>query len=109
MTKNSNAHLCPLAEIADGRLLPMCSGPVVCCPLSALVLTKVQSVLVVSAPRSAPEFRRLLKSKGRFNVGLSCTMRSDPSKLTRTFVVKGRFVNGSTYTVILNSGVFCNK
>ncbi len=108
LTKNTKAHLCPLAVMASGRLLPICSGPVICCPLSALVLTKVGSVLVVSAPASLPGFRELLNSNSSCNVGLACGIRPSPSKLTRTFVLNKRFVNSSTYTVILKSGVFCN-
>lgn len=107
LTNNDNAHLCPVAGNVDGRLVPVFSGPVVCCPVSMLVLTNVHRVLVVSAPCSLPNFGELLKSKDRFNIGFRCTRRPSPSNLTRTFVVNRRFVNGSSTYLILNSGVFC--
>ncbi len=109
LTKNSKAHLCPVAGKIDGRVLPVFSGPVVCCPISMLVLTNVQRVLVVSAPRSLPNFHHLLKSNDSFNMRFRCTRRPSPSNLTRTFLVKHRFVNGSDTYLILNSGVFRNS
>lgn len=109
MTKKSNAHLCPVAGKISGRLLPVCSGPVVCCPISILVLTKVHRVLIVSAPRSLPNFHHLLKSNSSCNIHFRCTRRPSPSKLTRTFLVKRRFVKGSSIYLILNSGVFCKR
>lgn len=108
LTKNSNAHLCPVAGKMSGRLLPIFSGPVVCCPVSMLVLTNVQRVLVVSAPCSLPDFGELLKSKDSFKMHFRCTRRPSPSKLTRTFVVNRGFVKGSSIYLMLNSGVFRN-
>lgn len=108
LTKNSKAQLCPLAAMASGRLLPICSGPVVCCPLDILVVTKVESVLVVSAPGSLPGFRQLLNSNSRCKIGFDCGIRPSPSNLTRTFVLNRRFVSKRPYTLILKSGVFCN-
>ncbi len=109
LTNNSKAHLCPVAGTISGRLLPLCSGPVVCCPVSILVLTKVGRVLVVSAPESLPVFGSLLNSKTDLKVGFSCTIRSGPGNLTRTFVVNRRFVNSSGITLVLKSGVFRNR
>lgn len=109
MTNKSKAQLCPVAGKIDGRLLPVFSGPVVCCPVSMLVLTNVQRVLVVSAPSSLPKFRHLLNSKSSFKIEFRCTRRPSPSNLTRTFVVKRGFVKSSSIYLILNSGVFCNR
>lgn len=106
LTNNDNAHLCPVAGKIDGRVLPIFSGPVVCCPVSILVLTNVQRVLVVSAPCSLPKFRHLLNSKDGFKMHFRCTRRPSPSKLTRTFLVKRGFVKSSTTYLILKSGVF---
>lgn len=107
LTNNSNAELCPVAGNVDGRLVPVFSGPVVCCPMSMLVLTNVGRVLVVSAPFSLPKFGELLNSKDRLKIRFRCTRRPSPSKLTRTFVVNREFVKGSSMYLILNSGVFC--
>lgn len=109
LTNNSNAQLRPVAHNMSGRLLPVCSGPVVCCPLSILVLTNVHRVLVVAAPRSGNCFRHLLNSNDRFNVRLRCTRRPDPSNLTRTFVVNRAFLGNRPSYLILNSGVFFNR
>lgn len=80
-----------------------------CCPLSALVLTKVHRILVVSAPHSLPVFHRLLKANRRLNVSFSCGVRRGPGKLTRTFILNTRFLSNKPNYLVLNSGVFCNR
>ncbi len=109
LTKNDTAHLCPLSGTVSGRVVPICSGPVVCCPLSALVLTNVHRILVVSAPHSLPVFHRLLNSNSRLNVRFRCGVRRIPGNLTRTFILNTRFLGNRGNYLVLNSGVFCNR
>lgn len=109
LTNNDTAQLCPLSGTVSGRVVPICSGPVVCCPLSALVLTKVQRILIVSAPHSLPLFHRLLKDNRRFKVSFSCLIRRRPGKLTRTFILKTSFLGNRPNYLVLKSGLFCKR
>lgn len=109
LTNKDTAHLCPLSGTVSGRVVPICSGPVVCCPLSALVLTKVHRMLIVSAPHSLPVFHSLLKANRRLKVSFSCRIRRRPGNLTRTFMLKTSFLGNRPKYLVLNSGVFCNR
>lgn len=60
---------------------------------------------MVVGPRAKTRVHRHANGKRQFKTGLACLLRSVPNKLTRTIGITRPFLNGTSFTVCLNSGL----
>jgi glucose-1-phosphate thymidylyltransferase len=99
-------RLYPLTISISKQLLPVYDKPMVYYPLSMLMLSGIQDILVISTPESLPAFRSLLGDGSQWGLRFTYTEQAEPRGLADAFLVNPAFLNDEPVCLILGDNIF---
>ena len=101
----SGTRLHPVTLTSSKHLLPIYDKPMVCYPLSTLMLAGIRDILVISTPDDLPQFRRLLGDGERFGIRFDYAAQKRPEGIAQAFLIGSDWIGGEACALVLGDNL----
>jgi glucose-1-phosphate thymidylyltransferase len=102
----SATRLFPVTMGISKQLLPVYDKPMIYYPLSVLMMTGIQDILIISTPRDVPLFEELLGDGSQWGLSLQYVVQTAPRGLADAFIVGRPFIGQDSVCLVLGDNLF---
>jgi len=102
----SGVRLYPLTKVVSKQLLPIYDKPMIYYPLSILMLSGIQEVLIISTPKDLPRFEQLLGDGDNIGMKFEYIVQPSPDGIAQAFVLGKDFIGDDDVCLILGDNIY---
>ena len=102
----SGSRLYPLTKVISKQLLPVYDKPMIYYPLSTLMLSGINEILIISTPTDISLYERLLNDGRHLGLKISYKVQPNPDGLAQAFMLGEEFIGDDNVALVLGDNIF---
>jgi len=101
----TGSRLFPATIAVSKQLLPIYDKPMICYPLSVLMLAGIKEILFITTPHDKDSFVKLLGDGSDLGCSFSYEVQENPNGLAEAFIIGEKFIGNDSVALILGDNI----
>ena len=106
LTGGEGTRLYPATKIINKGLLPVYDKAMIYYPLSTLMLSGINDIIIISTPQDIDRFKLLLGDGDKLGIKLSYKVQTEPRGIADCFIMAEEFIGNDDVCLILGDNIF---